>query len=415
MGEKWVSVLRGIRYREHSERRIGAGRNARADRYYVIRYSRDGVTRQEGVGWESEGYSVEEAVHLLGVVRRGIKDGQGPVSLAEIRGAEKARVEAEKRAVLGDVVGTDLTFRAVAAIWSREVGEDLKSWKADRSRMDLHVLPVCGDMLVTEMDLGHVRDIARKLARRKVSRGGSLLAPGTVRHCVILIGRVLEFARTVPVQVGGERRVILNGPNPVHGFRMRKVDNARWRVATDKEVSAILEYCREHGGPLAPVYRLAVLLALGCGARLDEVVGIRLEHLDRPRGRVRLVDTKNSESRFVYPPEATMGEVLAQEKRARSQGSPWLFPSSAARGGHVHKDSVGHFFSDACTALGFNQGVDDRRGKLVFHSLRHTFGTRQVMAGTGLMVLRKLMGHRSLSTTERYVHLAEEFVAASQR
>jgi integrase len=52
---------------------------------------------------------------------------------------------------------------------------------------------------------------------------------------------------------------------------------------------------------------------------------------------------------------------------------------------------------------------------VTFHTLRHTFGSWYVMNGGSLRVLQKLMGHRSIKTTERYSHLSPEHILASVR
>ena len=394
---------------------IGRGKGARADRYFVLRYSVDGVMRQEGVGWESEGYSESEAIHLLSLVRRNLREGSGPGSLAEMRQAERDRHEAERAEAVRKMVGDAApVFRDAACAWLEHARESLRSWRSDEGRLRNHVVPLLGDVLLSELDKGHVQEFVRSLKRRRqAGRGDGGLSAATIRQCVVLAGRVMEHARNIPV--GPERRALHAGSNPFHGYKVRMGDNTRWRVATDDEVTAILGYCLERGGTLAGAYRLCVLIGVECGARLTEILNIRLEHLDAPMGRVRLLDTKNDGSRFVYPPTGLMGEILSQADVARGTGSPWLLPSLVVKGARLHKDSVGHFFNEACTALGINAGVDDRRGRVVFHTLRHTFGTRQIMAGVNLMTLKRLMGHRSLSTTERYVHLAEEFVAASQQ
>ena len=62
--DNWIKVERGIRYREHSTRKHGVPR--RPDRYYVIRLAVDGVMRQEAIGWESEGITLEKARLELG-------------------------------------------------------------------------------------------------------------------------------------------------------------------------------------------------------------------------------------------------------------------------------------------------------------------------------------------------------------
>ena len=60
--DTWIKIDRGIRYREHPEhptRKHGVPRHP--DRYYVIRLAVDGVMRQEALGWESEGITLEKA------------------------------------------------------------------------------------------------------------------------------------------------------------------------------------------------------------------------------------------------------------------------------------------------------------------------------------------------------------------
>jgi integrase len=53
---------------------------------------------------------------------------------------------------------------------------------------------------------------------------------------------------------------------------------------------------------------------------------------------------------------------------------------------------------------GFNEGVTDRRDRITFHTLRHTFASWHVQNGTPLFTLRDLLGHHSISMTERYSH-----------
>ena len=56
-------------------------------------------------------------------------------------------------------------------------------------------------------------------------------------------------------------------------------------------------------------------------------------------------------------------------------------------------------------ALGFNKNITDRRCKLNFHTLRHTFASRLATAGTPLHILRDLLGHADLTMVNRYAHL----------
>jgi site-specific recombinase XerD len=58
--------------------------------------------------------------------------------------------------------------------------------------------------------------------------------------------------------------------------------------------------------------------------------------------------------------------------------------------------------------LGFNDGVDDRRQKVAFHSLRHTFGSWLTMSGAHPRTIMELMGHSRVEQTMRYSHLAAD-------
>ena len=72
--DTWIKVARGIRYREHPDRKYGVPR--RPDRYFVIRIAVDGVMRQEALGWESEGITLEKARIELAKLREAKRTGK---------------------------------------------------------------------------------------------------------------------------------------------------------------------------------------------------------------------------------------------------------------------------------------------------------------------------------------------------
>ena len=94
--DNWIKVERGVRYREHPTRKHGVPR--RPDRYYVIRLAVDGVMRQEALGWESEGVTLEKARLELARLREAKRTGKGPRSLAEKREINENRRKADEEA-----------------------------------------------------------------------------------------------------------------------------------------------------------------------------------------------------------------------------------------------------------------------------------------------------------------------------
>ncbi len=63
-------------------------------------------------------------------------------------------------------------------------------------------------------------------------------------------------------------------------------------------------------------------------------------------------------------------------------------------------------FRDIVTELKFNENVSDARQRVCFHSLRHTMASWHAEGGTDLYVLKELLGHGSITLTERYSHLS---------
>lgn len=89
--------------------------------------------------------------------------------------------------------------------------------------------------------------------------------------------------------------------------------------------------------------------------------------------------------------------------------SHYVFPG---RNG-MKRDSVSKTFARTVQSTGLNDTVEDRLQKVTFHTLRHTFASWLVMAGVNIYTLQKIMGHSSISMTERYSHLAPDTFKAA--
>jgi integrase len=143
------------------------------------------------------------------------------------------------------------------------------------------------------------------------------------------------------------------------------------------------------------------LLALHCGPRAGEIFGLTWQDIDFERGLVTLRHTKNGHVRHV-PMTVRVREMLKNRESVRD--SELVFP---ARNGSKRKE-VSNSFERAVKDLGWNKGIEDPRQKVVFHSLRHTCASWLVMAGVPLYTVKEYLGHRQISQTERYAHLAPD-------
>lgn len=134
--------------------------------------------------------------------------------------------------------------------------------------------------------------------------------------------------------------------------------------------------------------RLAIMLMASCGLRVSETRLMKYEDIDYQVGRVLIVG-KGAKERYIYIPSYIAEAVKARGKRE----------------GEIFEGWQDREFRYAIY-LAF-----DRIGiKCSPHMLRHTFATMAVEKGMNLDVLRNLLGHTSIATTQIYLHLNNETV-----
>jgi len=118
------------------------------------------------------------------------------------------------------------------------------------------------------------------------------------------------------------------------------------------------------------------------------------DNVDLRRGIIHLDKTKNGDPRDI-PINGTLKNVL--ENLPRRVDLPYVFHDPCT--GKPYRDIKTSFH----TALRI-AGIRDFR----FHDLRHTFASQLVMAGVDLKTVQELLGHRRITMTLRYSHLAQE-------
>jgi site-specific recombinase XerD len=149
----------------------------------------------------------------------------------------------------------------------------------------------------------------------------------------------------------------------------------------------------------------AILMTLySAGLRASEATQLRLEDIDSQRMMIRVVQGKGRKDRYVM----LSRKLLETLRRYWSEGrpAPWLFPGQASCRPITYK-SVDRLFARAKAKAGIRKPVSP-------HSLRHSFATHLLERGVNIRVIQRLLGHRSLRSTEVYTHVAESFVRDTQ-
>jgi len=176
--------------------------------------------------------------------------------------------------------------------------------------------------------------------------------------------------------------------SPMAGIRFLRENNARTRYLSLEECQRLIASC------MAPHIRAMVSVALHSGMRLGEILNLRWYDLDFSSGFILVRDSKNGESRHV-PMDATLFALF--RAYPHRLGTDLVFSSPA--GGHIVDVRTG--FLNSCKRAGL---ID-----LHFHDLRHTFASQFVMSGGDLYILKEILGHKSITMTQRYAHLSPTY------
>jgi site-specific recombinase XerD len=143
-------------------------------------------------------------------------------------------------------------------------------------------------------------------------------------------------------------------------------------------------------------HRALLMTAYAAGLRVSEVTRLRVADIDSQRMVLRIRQAKGQKDRFVGLSPRLLGVLRQYWKVARP--SDYLFPGSRPDQ-PITSASVHRF----CRAARERCGLDKR---VTVHTLRHSFATHLLEDGTDLRTIQILLGHRSLGTTARYLHVA---------
>ena len=143
-------------------------------------------------------------------------------------------------------------------------------------------------------------------------------------------------------------------------------------------------------------HRAILMTAYAAGLRISEVVALRVDDIDSKRMVIRVRQAKGQRDRNVMLSPRLLALLREYWKVARS--TEWLFPGDVP-GRPITDGAVNHICVQASRAAGLGKHV-------TVHTLRHSFATHLLEAGTDIRTIQVLLGHRNLKTTAIYTHVA---------
>ncbi|UHD47723.1 site-specific integrase [Aureimonas altamirensis] len=179
-----------------------------------------------------------------------------------------------------------------------------------------------------------------------------------------------------------------------------KEPQERVREATEAEEEALLK-------ALPADYRPPVLFALLTGCRRAEIVGLRWKDVNFPAAEFR-VTGKGDRSRTI--PMTDEVEAILRSLEGNHPEAVFTFQAQRTRDGRVKGQHYPITVDGFQTA--WNRHVRPKMKDFRFHDTRHTAATRLVRATGNLRMVQRLLGHTSVTTTQRYTHVSHDDLRA---
>jgi integrase/recombinase XerC len=213
------------------------------------------------------------------------------------------------------------------------------------------------------------------------------------------IGRHVSALRTYFAFLEREGRV---ASNPAKAVGTPRREKTLPRTLSVSEASAVVE-AKGREGALGARDRALLELLYATGLRVSELVGLRLDDVDLSARQVRTVGKGKKERIVPFGQSAAtalrawLKERVAFAPAARDAGFVFL----NARASRLTDRSVRRVLDRAVLAAAVPRHASP-------HALRHSFATHLLAAGADLRSIQEMLGHASLSTTQRYTHLDVE-------
>jgi site-specific recombinase XerD len=191
-------------------------------------------------------------------------------------------------------------------------------------------------------------------------------------------------------------RKTLGRPEAVSFFSWPKNPDQLPVVLSVEEVAGLLEAVAGDN------YRMLFRTMFAAGLRIREACRLQVDDLDAERGVIRVTGKGGRERQAALHPRLL--EALRAYWRDVRPVPPWLFTGRV--GNPLDTDQARKVFKDAVRESGLAKRATP-------HALRHTYATLLLEQGTALPIIQALLGHSTIRSTERYLHVATHLITTS--
>ncbi|MDR2819017.1 MAG: site-specific integrase [Desulfovibrio sp.] len=345
-------------YFRYGKNRIGA--DGKPDKCFDILYKKNNKLIWEKIGWTSEGYTVQDAIEIRG---KRVKAIRHPELIEEI---EKSGIT------------LDEAWKAFYTRWCM----NLKNPGDYVWLYQKHLKPQLGSMDMTGITPKRLEAFTQDLQQHQ--------APASTKKILALFRNI--FNRCKDWEMIPETAIC-----PVSKIKKIKVDNERERFLTRREASFLLDALTFIDCKLYYIAKIS----LYSGMRLSEILEIQKQHINLDAGVIYIQDAKSGNRPAYISDELKKDlKILLKDKN-----SNYVLHNEGKK---LSKSNISQQFARVIKEIGFNDNINNKLHKVVFHTLRHTFCSWLAIDGVTLYTISKLAGHKDSKMTQRYAKLSPD-------
>lgn len=189
--------------------------------------------------------------------------------------------------------------------------------------------------------------------------------------------------------------------SPATAVTTKRLSRTPPEFLTEAEKRRLLNELHDRANPLARRDRVIFELFLGTGIRIAELVNLDIDDVDLDGKHIRITGKGNvPQVKFLKSTLRTLlRDYLKERRKAVTSECTALFPT--ARGTRLCDRQIAQRLKHWLDAAGIAKHISP-------HGLRHTFATHLYARTSDLLLVKRALGHRDISTTEIYTHLSDD-------
>lgn len=148
-------------------------------------------------------------------------------------------------------------------------------------------------------------------------------------------------------------------------------------------------------------HKCILLLAYCSGLRVSEIATIKIQDIQSSIHKLKVYG-KGKKERYTILPNITIKYLRLYYKEQKMKKKKGYLFEGISNKEHINSKSISNYF----TSLKDKYDLSD---EITAHTFRHSFATNFIKAGGEPFVLKTLLGHKTMTTTSMYVHLADNY------